>query len=219
VTRTAFRRVIGVLAALALAVGISAGAAAPAYGASVWDKVAKCESGGNWKINTGNGYHGGLQFLGSTWRAYGGRKYAAQAHRATKAEQIAVARRVLAGQGPGAWPTCGRRANLTRANGKADRNATPSTNPGGSSSSGEVWTKAERKFAHKNALVKKPTSRTFIAGKTIRVKRGDDLIKIARRQNVKGGWKRVYVLNKKKFNWQVKHNKRLFIGQIVRIKK
>ena len=76
------------------------GAAAPAHGATnVWDKVAQCESGGNWKINTGNGYYGGLQFLGSTWRAYGGRTYASQAHQATKAEQIAIARRVLADAG------------------------------------------------------------------------------------------------------------------------
>ena len=70
-------------------------------GPRVWDKVAQCESGGNWKINTGNGYYGGLQFLGSTWRAYGGRKYASQAHQATKSEQIAIARRVLADVGRG----------------------------------------------------------------------------------------------------------------------
>src|SRR6478672_2984482 len=72
-----------------------------------WDKVARCESGGNWAINTGNGYQGGVQFSPSTWRSHGGGEYAPAAHLATKEEQIAVAERVLATQGKGAWPTCG----------------------------------------------------------------------------------------------------------------
>ncbi|MFF0814055.1 transglycosylase family protein [Rhodococcus sp. NPDC003318] len=69
-----------------------------------WDGVAQCESGGNWAINTGNGYYGGLQFSQSTWQAYGG---SGSAHNASKAEQIRVAENVLAGQGIGAWPVCG----------------------------------------------------------------------------------------------------------------
>ena len=72
-----------------------------------WDQVARCESGGNWAINTGNGYQGGLQFSPSTWSGHGGGEYAPSAHLATKEEQIAVAERVLAGQGKGAWPSCG----------------------------------------------------------------------------------------------------------------
>jgi peptidoglycan hydrolase-like protein with peptidoglycan-binding domain len=92
---------------------------APAQAASVWDAVAACESGGNWAINTGNGFSGGLQFSASTWAAYGGTRYASRANLASKAAQIAIAKRVLAGQGPGAWPTCSRRAGLTRANGGA----------------------------------------------------------------------------------------------------
>jgi hypothetical protein len=222
-TSIIIKRVVGVFAALALAVGLTAGAAAPAHGATnVWDKVAQCESGGNWKINTGNGYYGGLQFLGSTWRAYGGRTYASQAHQATKAEQIAIARRVLADAGPGAWPTCSKRANLTRANGGADRNATPSGNSAASassSSSSTSFTKQQRKFAHKNARVKRPSYRTFIPGETIRVRRGDDLVKIARRYDVRGGWKAVFNLNRKKFNTQIKLDRRIFIGQVVRIRR
>jgi peptidoglycan hydrolase-like protein with peptidoglycan-binding domain len=114
-----------VLAASATLVtgGVSRGSAAPAapaaQTASVWDLVAACESGGNWAINTGNGYYGGLQFSASTWRAFGGTAYAARADRASRAFQIAIARRVLGAQGPGAWPVCGRRAGLTRANGAA----------------------------------------------------------------------------------------------------
>ena len=72
-----------------------------------WDQVARCESGGNWAINTGNGYHGGLQFSSGTWASHGGGQYAPAANMATKEEQIAVAERVLASQGKGAWPVCG----------------------------------------------------------------------------------------------------------------
>ncbi|MBA5847719.1 transglycosylase family protein [Gordonia amicalis] len=72
-----------------------------------WDAVAQCESGGDWSINTGNGYYGGLQFSMSTWQANGGTGNPADASRE---EQIRVAENVLATQGPGAWPTCG--ANL-----------------------------------------------------------------------------------------------------------
>lgn len=86
---------------------------------TVWDRVAACESNGNWAGNTGNGYYGGLQFSASTWGAFGGRWYAARADQGTKSQQIAIARRVLAVQGPGAWPTCGARAGLTIAGGLA----------------------------------------------------------------------------------------------------
>ena len=72
-----------------------------------WDQVASCESGGNWSINTGNGYQGGLQFSPGTWASHGGGQYAPSAQLATKEQQIAVAERVLATQGRGAWPVCG----------------------------------------------------------------------------------------------------------------
>jgi resuscitation-promoting factor RpfA len=72
-----------------------------------WDRVAACESGGNWAINTGNGYQGGVQFSPSTWRSHGGGEFAPAANLATKEQQIAVAERVLATQGRGAWPVCG----------------------------------------------------------------------------------------------------------------
>ena len=109
-------RALGIIAGLALVVGIGLITSLPAEAAksTVWDKVALCESGGNWKINTGNGYYGGLQFSSRTWSGFGGKTYASKAHRAKKSEQIAIARRVLAVQGRGAWPTCGRRAKLTK---------------------------------------------------------------------------------------------------------
>ncbi|MCF8587122.1 transglycosylase family protein [Gordonia sp. HY285] len=69
-----------------------------------WDAVADCESGGDWSINTGNGYYGGLQFSQETWAANGG---SGSASDASREEQIRVAENVLATQGPGAWPVCG----------------------------------------------------------------------------------------------------------------
>ena len=72
-----------------------------------WDPVARCESGGDWAINTGNGYQGGLQFAPGTWSANGGGQYAPAAYLATREQQIAVAERLLARQGRGAWPVCG----------------------------------------------------------------------------------------------------------------
>ena len=83
--------------------------AAPTAGAadaSGWDAVAACESGGDWSINTGNGFSGGLQFTPSTWAAFGGTEYAPEAWQASREQQIAVAEKVQAAQGWGAWPAC-----------------------------------------------------------------------------------------------------------------
>jgi len=83
-------------------------AAAPASsGGANWSAIAACESGGNWSASTGNGFYGGLQFSEQTWLGYGGGQYASSANQATEAQQIAVAQRVLGGQGIGAWPVCG----------------------------------------------------------------------------------------------------------------
>jgi len=113
-------RIIGiaVAASATLITGVGLSPTAQAAG-SVWDGVAACESGGNWAISTGNGYYGGVQFSASTWSEFGGNRYAGTANRASRGAQIAIARRVLAVQGPGAWPVCGPRAGLTRANGQA----------------------------------------------------------------------------------------------------
>ena len=208
-TFTVIKRAVGLGAALALSSGIGLVSVAPAEAAAttVWDRVAQCESGGNWKINTGNGFYGGVQFAAGTWKAYGGNTYASQAHLATKAEQIAIARRVLAGQGPGAWPVCSRRAELTKSNGKADRNAMPASNPGTS--------KTQNLSDSKVKIAKKSTEKKYSAtGKTVHVKRGDTLRKIAERYNVEGGWKGLWKLNKK----TIKDLNLIYIGQIIKIK-
>jgi hypothetical protein len=87
--------------------GLAMAGQASAASDGEWDQVARCESGGNWGINTGNGFQGGLQFTPGTWSAHGGGQYAPSAHMASKDQQIAVAERVLATQGRGAWPVCG----------------------------------------------------------------------------------------------------------------
>ena len=202
-TSKIIKTVLGIVAGLALSLGIALAGAAPAQAApkTVWDKVATCESGNRWGVNTGNGYYGGLQFSSGTWKAFGGRTYARQANKATKAEQIAIARRVLHGQGPGAWPTCSRKAGLTRSNGKADKLAVPSTNPGA--------TKAKAKPAKKPAVKGKATT-----AKRIKVRSGDTLAKVAKRYSVKGGWRGLWKLNKK----TLKNPNRIYIGQVLRIR-
>ncbi|MCT1499682.1 DUF3235 domain-containing protein [Corynebacterium sanguinis] len=115
-------------AAAAALTGIIAPAANAAPD-SDWDRLAQCEAGGNWSINTGNGYYGGLQFSASTWRAYGGGQFAPYAHQATREQQIIVAERTLAGQGWGAWPSCSARLGLNSAPTNRDAQAAPAPAP------------------------------------------------------------------------------------------
>ena len=98
-----------VLATLVPAVTAGSADAAPLR---AWDRLASCESGGRWHIATGNGYYGGLQFSASTWRGFGGTRYASSAHRASRLQQIRVAERVRARQGWGARPVCSRKDGL-----------------------------------------------------------------------------------------------------------
>ena len=103
------------VSAAALGLAGLAAPAATAAPASAWDQVAACESGGDWHINTGNGYQGGLQFNAQTWAANGGTQYAPTADQATREQQIIVAERTLAAQGWGAWPACSASLGLNSA--------------------------------------------------------------------------------------------------------
>ena len=180
--------------ALSIAVAGATGTAvllgpAPAAQAAVnWDAIAKCESGGNWSINTGNGYYGGLQFSRSTWKAYGGGRYASTADRASRAEQIRIAEKVLDGQGIGAWPTCGKRAGSTKSY-KARSTAKRS-------SSAKKATSSRSTTQKKAAKVTSSTTRA--TGKQYTVRSGDTLAKIAAAQHVTGGWRALYRLNSAK---------------------
>src|SRR3954451_8482349 len=109
------RALIGVTAAGAVVAGPLA-VASPAEAASgrTWDRLAQCESGGNWSINTGNGFYGGLQFTRSTWKGFGGGRFASRADHASRSEQILIAEKVLDAQGWGAWPACSAKLGLSR---------------------------------------------------------------------------------------------------------
>ncbi|MGW7547001.1 transglycosylase family protein [Streptomyces sp. NPDC054770] len=182
---------------VAVAAPLMAAGSASAATASEWDAVAQCESGGNWAINTGNGYYGGLQFSASTWAAYGGTQYAAQANQATKAQQIQIAEKVLGAQGKGAWPVCGTGLSGATYTGS-------STGSSGSSSSGagtrSTDTQAASRSAERPAAKKTVTTPT---GKKVKkgdgeykVVKGDTLSSIAVKHKVKGGWQALFKLNK-----------------------
>ncbi|MDX2292802.1 MULTISPECIES: transglycosylase family protein [Streptomyces] len=107
------RTTLAALPLAALALGLLAAPPASAASVATWDEVAECEAGGNWSYyRSGHPYYGGLQFLKSTWDAFGGRQYAEYPHQATKEQQIRIGEKVLATQGEGAWPVCGPRAGL-----------------------------------------------------------------------------------------------------------
>ncbi|MEV0242520.1 transglycosylase family protein [Streptomyces sp. NPDC050674] len=125
-------RTTAVLAGAALLAPLGVLAAtgnAAAADSGVWDRIAQCESGGDWHINTGNGYYGGLQFAPSTWNAYGGTAYAPTADRASRSQQIAVATKVQRAQGWGAWPTCSARAGASGGAPAADPATSTGTTP------------------------------------------------------------------------------------------
>jgi len=112
--------VAGAVALSGVLVGGAVTSSADAATTKTWERLANCESGKRWHINTGNGYYGGLQFSRSTWRGYNGGHFAKRPDNARKKEQIAVAERVLNRQGWGAWPSCSQRLNLSRKQARAD---------------------------------------------------------------------------------------------------
>ncbi|KIE26245.1 transglycosylase [Streptomyces sp. MUSC 125] len=187
----------------AVAAPLMAAGNASAATASQWDAVAQCESGGNWSINTGNGYYGGLQFSASTWAAYGGTQYAATANNATKAQQIAIAEKVLAAQGKGAWPVCGTGLTSAPYNGSAPSSS--SNNSAGTSSSSGASTRSTGQPAASRSAERPAVGKTVTtpAGKKVKkgdgeykVVKGDTLSSIAVKHGVKGGWQKLFDLNK-----------------------
>ncbi|MFE1860868.1 transglycosylase family protein [Streptomyces anandii] len=181
-------------------IGAGAGAA-HAADVSTWNKVAACESSGDWNINTGNGYYGGLQFTRSTWEAYGGTRYAPRADLATREQQIAVAEKVLDGQGPGAWPVCSVRAGLTR------DGATPHIHPDAAGTRAATGKTAaahgatgdrEARDARRTGDVRPQTPPQSRAGtaEMYTVVRGDTLSGIAGEHRVQGGWHELYAVNR-----------------------
>ncbi|GGN89887.1 transglycosylase [Streptomyces albiflavescens] len=190
-TRTRTTAVLAGAALLAPLGLLAATGNAAAADSGVWDRIAKCESGGNWHINTGNGYYGGLQFSAGTWRAYGGSAYASTADKASKAAQIAVATKVQRAQGWGAWPTCSARAG-------AYGNAPASSGTGSAVES--AVTKSTPKSAPSKSKPSKAPARP--SGHTNRgssrgdytVRSGDTLSGIAARHGTT--WREIYAANR-----------------------
>jgi murein DD-endopeptidase MepM/ murein hydrolase activator NlpD len=161
---------------------------AHAESAGVWDKVAHCESSGNWHVNSGNGYYGGLQFAASTWKSFGGAVYASRADLATKNQQIAVAEKVLRSQGPGAWPVCSVRAGLTREAASASHTVQVPASKTRPASAHTTAAKAQAK-PRATTPAKAPASDRYT------VVPGDTLSGIAADHHVQGGWPRLYADN------------------------
>ena len=215
---TITKRIIGTGAAVAVSAGVGLAVSATPAHADVWDNVAKCESGGNWGISTGNGFSGGLQFTSSTWRANGGKGSASSA---SKSEQKRVAKNVLKTQGPGAWPVCGAKAGLTRSNGGAASGSGSSY----SSSTKRSYSSSKSYSSHRSYSSQKSysTTKSYSAqksnsytpkrssgytapantgytakrasGHVLTVKSGDTLAKIAAQKGIKGGWQSLYRMN------------------------
>ena len=142
---------LAVLGAVATGAPLVLAGTASAAPDSAWDKLAQCESGGNWSINSGNGYYGGIQFNASTWHAFGG---AGLPHQASRSEQIAVAERTLAAQGWNAWPSCSRKMGLRSHAAEPGKTAAPTA--------------------------KKASAPAKSSGGNYTVKRGDTLSRIAK---------------------------------------
>jgi len=207
--------------------------AAPASAApqSPWDAIAQCESGGNWSINTGNGYYGGLQFSASTWAAHGGHGSAA---RATRAQQIKIGERVVRSQGWAAWPSCAARAGLhgrhvpkTPAVEHAHHHATKHAHTAHTAHHAkhratthvhdeEVLAKAvvkpARHVAHKTG---RHTAEHVVHHATYTVRSGDTLEGIARRHHVAGGWRALADANAA----HIAHPSQIVPGQVLRLPK
>jgi resuscitation-promoting factor RpfA len=190
------------VAGAAVAVPLMGATNASAASVETWDAVAQCESGGNWSINTGNGYYGGLQFSQSSWAAAGGTQYAARADLATKDQQIAAAEKLLDLQGPGAWACAG-------AGGLTNDGVDPGVDTGSTGSAGTAE-KAQPERTAEQPATRSETRTPPKAEKTVttptgekvekgdgeyKVKAGDTLGEIAQAKNVKGGWEKLFELN------------------------
>jgi len=183
-------------------------AATPAQASSVnWDAIAQCESGGNWSTNTGNGYYGGLQFSQSTWKAYGGTGSAANASRE---QQIAVAERVLQGQGIGAWPVCGKKAGSSASYKGSNTNGSTQKK----SSTPKKKTTSAPKTTKKSTPAPAVSLPTSNPNGDYTVVAGDTLSSIAQKLNIEGGYQKLQSLNS-----QYIHNPNLIlVGQKIATK-
>lgn len=198
-------RGLAVVALAAAGAGLTV-TSAQAASTDTWESLAECESSGNWSINTGNGYQGGLQFSASTWAAFGGTGSAANA---SKAEQIAIAENVLATQGWGAWPSCSAQLGLSGGGGApvpAAKTQVQTQSQAQEPVAPQAPT-APAPAAVAPAPVQAPAAPAApaapvhaeqnipVSGETYTIKSGDTLSKIAEKLDIAGGWQALYEVN------------------------
>jgi len=196
--------------------GLTAAAVVQAAASPDWDELAECESGGNWSINTGNGYHGGIQFSDQTWDAYGGGQYASTADQASREQQIAIGRRVLAGQGPGAWPACSASTAWLNGGGsgyhRGKRPAGQQVAPAAVEAEHSVQPASKSITASHRAVPTLGVSKVAPAGGSLwTVAVGDTLTSIGARKGV--DWQKIYALNRD----VVEHPDWIFPGEVLAI--
>ncbi len=199
--KTLSRALRGGLAAVALTgAGVAmVGAPANAADTATWDALAQCESSGNWSTNTGNGFSGGLQFTPSTWAAFGG---SGSPENASKAEQIAVAEKVQATQGWGAWPACSAKLGLQGGGGApapAPAEAPVEVNvaqvPTEAPAPAPAPVQAEAPAPVQAEAPAPAPAVAPVSGETYTVQAGDTLNTIASKLGVEGGWQALHAAN------------------------
>ena len=222
---TAARRGVTLAAVSAATLALSAtaaNAAAPTTSASTWDALAQCESGGNWSTNTGNGFSGGLQFTPQTWAAFGG---TGSPQGASRAQQIAVAEKVQASQGWGAWPACSAKLGLNGGGGAPAPQILPQSAPVHAAPvqaapvqapaqtapvaqapvAAEVPVQAPAEARHAAAIA--------VSGQTYTVQEGDTLSKIAQKLGIQGGWQLLADANTD----TISNPNLVFVGQVLQL--
>jgi hypothetical protein len=214
--RTAARRGVTVAAISAAGLALSA-TAANAASTSTWDALAQCESSGNWAINTGNGYAGGLQFSPTTWAAYGGTGSAADASRE---QQIAVAERVQASQGWGAWPSCSAKLGLSGGATGAVQSAPVQAAPVQSApvqaapvQAAPVQSAPLQSASVTQAPAGKHATAVALSGETYTLQAGDTLSKVAEKLGIEGGWQRLADANLD----TIANPNLVFAGQVIQL--
>jgi LysM repeat protein len=222
---TAARRGATLAAVSAATLALSAtaaNAATPTASASTWDALAQCESGGNWSTNTGNGFSGGLQFTPQTWAAFGG---TGSPQGASRAQQIAVAEKVQASQGWGAWPACSAKLGLNGGGGAPAPQILPQSAP---VQAAPVQTPVQTAPVQTASVAQAPVAAEVpvqapvearhaavvaVSGQTYTVQEGDTLSKIAQKLGIQGGWQQLADANTD----TISDPNLVFVGQVLQL--
>ncbi|WP_353711374.1 transglycosylase family protein [Arthrobacter sp. K5] len=216
---TAARRGVTLAAVSAATLALSAtaaNAATPtATSGSTWDALAQCESGGNWSTNTGNGFSGGLQFTPQTWAAFGG---TGSPQNASRAQQIAVAEKVQASQGWGAWPACSAKLGLNGGGGAPAPQILPQSAPVQAAPVQAPVQTAPVAQAPVAEVAQAPVQARHaaaiaVSGETYTVQDGDTLSKIADKLGIHGGWQHLADANAD----TISNPNLVFVGQVLQL--